>query len=275
VICRLLALDVDGTVAGKSRRVSPAVRAAVAAAQARGVYVTLATGREFRSAHRFARDLGLSAPLICSQGAVIRDCVTLDVLHHVPMSGTLAAEAITMLHEADVCVIASIDDKLHIVTDGPAFAGFARYWGAPDPADVVVAPNLAEITRRTPPTKVMFFGDPSIVDRELARISDHFGEALAFVRSDVSVGEMIAPGLSKGIALAAVADRLGVERDQVIAIGDEENDVPMLQWAGLGLAMGNAPDAVKRMADAVIPSVDDDGVAWAIDRYILSIALDR
>jgi hypothetical protein len=119
------------------------------------------------------------------------------------------------------CVIASIDDRLHIVRDGPAFAGFARYWGAPDPADLVVAPNLAEITRQTPPTKVMLFGDPSIVDRELARISDHFGETLAFVRSDVSVGEMIALGLSKGIALATVAKRLGVERDQVIAIGDE------------------------------------------------------
>ena len=267
---RLLALDVDGTVAGKDRRVSAVVRAAVAAAQERGVHVTLATGREFRSASRFARDLGLSAPLICSQGAVIKNCVTLDVLHHVPLSGTLAAEAITMLHGTGVCVIANIDDKLYIVEDGPGFAGFTRRWGTPDPAHVVVAPNLAAITRQTPPTKVMFFGDPSIVDRELARVIDHFGEALAFVRSDVTVGEMIAPGLSKGVALATVAETLGVDRDQVIAIGDEENDVPMLQWAGLGLAMGNAPDSVKQKADAVIPSVDEDGVAWAIGRYILS-----
>ena len=217
---RLLALDVDGTVAGRDRRVSSAVRTAVAAAQARGVHVTLATGREFRSASRFARDLGLSAPLICSQGAVIRDCLTLDVLHHVPLSGTLAAEAITMLHDADVCVIASIDDKLHILRDGPAFASFARRWGTPDPAHVVIAPNLAEIIPQTPPTKVMFFGDPPIVDRELARMIDHFGTALEFVRSDVTVGEMIAPGLSKGIALATLAETLGVERGQVIAIGD-------------------------------------------------------
>ena len=266
---RLLALDVDGTVAGKDRLVSPAVRTAVAAAQALGVSVTLATGREFRSASRFARDLGLSAPLICSQGAVIKDCVTLDVLHYVPLSGTLAAEAITLLHDADVCVIASIDDKLHILRDGPAFASFGRRWGTPDPAHVVIAPNLAEIIHQTPPTKVMFFGDPPIVDRELARMIDHFGKALEFVRSDVTVGEMIAPGLSKGIALATLADTLGVARDQVIAIGDEENDVAMLQWAGLGLAMGNAPDSVKRIAHAVIPSVDEDGVAWAIDRYIL------
>jgi len=270
VIYRLLALDVDGTLAGKDRRVSPVVRAAVAAAQARGVHVTLATGREFRSARRFARDLGLSTSLICSQGAVIKHCVTLDVLYHVPLPGTLAAEAITMLHDADVCVIASIDDKLHIVRDGPEFASFGRYWGTPDPAHVVVAPNLAAISRETPPTKVIFFGDPPIVERELVRMMDHFGETLAFVRSDVTVGEMLAPGLSKGIALAMLAETLGVERDQVIAIGDEQNDVPMLQWAGLGLAMGNAPDSVKRMADAVVPSVDEDGVAWAIDRYIVS-----
>ena len=267
---RLLALDVDGTVAGNDRRVSSVIRAAVAAAQARGVHVTLATGRVFRSALPFARDLGLSAPLICAQGAVIKHCVTLDVLHHVPLPGTLAAEAITMLHDTGVCILAQIDDKLYIVRDGPEFASFARRWGTPDPAYVVVAPNLAAITRQTPPTKVMFFGDPAIVDRQLVRMIDHFGEGLAFVRSDVTVGEMIAPGLSKGIALAALADTLGVGRDQVIAIGDEENDVSMLQWAGLGLAMGNAPESVKRMADAVIPSVDEDGVAWAIDRYILS-----
>jgi Cof subfamily protein (haloacid dehalogenase superfamily) len=246
------------------------VRAAVAAARARGVHVTLATGREFRSARRFAQDLGLSAALICSQGAVIKHCVTLDVLNDVALSGALAAEAITMLHDAPVCVIAQIDEKLHILEDGPGFAGFARRWGPIDFANVIVAPNLAEIARETPPTKVMLFGDPPVVGRELARMIEHFGEALAFVRSDPTVGEMIAPGLSKGIALATLAGTLGVERDHVIAIGDEENDVPMLQWAGLGLAMGNAPDSVKRMAHAVIPSVDEDGVAWAIDRYILS-----
>jgi hypothetical protein len=269
---RLLALDVDGTVAGKDRRVSPVVRAAVGAAQERGVHITLATGREFRSASRFARELGLSAPLICSQGAVIKHCGTLDVLHHVPVAGTLAAEAITMLHGTGVCVIANIDEKLYIVSDGPEFLSFTRRWGTPDPANVVVAPDLAAITRHTPPTKVMFSGDPAIIDRELARVIDHFGEALAIVRSDATVGELIAPGLSKGNALATVAETLGVERDQVIAIGDEENDVPMLQWAGLGLAMGNAPDSVKRMAHAVIPSVDEDGVAWAIGRYILGAA---
>ena len=266
---RLLALDVDGTVAGNDRRVSSVVRAAVAAARARGVHITLATGRMFGSALRFARDLGLSAPLICAQGAVIKHCVTLDVLHNVSLSGTLAAEAITMLHDAGVCIIAHIDEKLYIVRDGPEFTSFTRRWGVPDPAHVVVAPNLAAITSQTPPTKVMFFGDPPVVDREFARMSDHFGEALAFVRSDATVGELIAPGLSKGTALATLADTLGVERDQVIAIGDEENDVSMLQWAGLGLAMGNAPESVKRVAHAVVPSVDEDGVAWAIGRYIL------
>jgi len=134
---------------------------------------------------------------------------------------------------------------------------------------MVVTANLAAMVRETPPVKISFFGDPPLVDRELARMIDHFGDALVVVRSDVTMGEMVAPGLGKGIALATLADSLGVERDQVIAIGDEDSDVPMLEWAGLGLAMGNAPDSVKRMANAVIPSVDDDGVAWAIDRYIL------
>jgi Cof subfamily protein (haloacid dehalogenase superfamily) len=270
VTYRLLALDLDGTVIGKDLRVTEPVRAAVAAAQASGVYVTLATGRVFRSALPFARQLGLRDPLICYQGALIRHPVTHDVLHHVPMPGSLAAEAIALLHGMGTCVMACIDERLGIVQDGIPFAGFVQRWGSPDPAHLFVDSNLAEIARAAPPTKLMFFGDPPLVERELARLAAHFGTDLSVVRSDATLGELTAPGLSKGLALATLARHLGVAREHVMAIGDQDNDVPMLQWAGLGLAMGNASSSVQKAADAVIPSVEDDGVAWAIREYILS-----
>lgn len=267
--CRLLALDLDGTVIGSDRRISRAVRASVAAAMAQGVFVTLATGREFRSAMPFAQELGLRDPLICCQGAVVRDPVTDVLLHHTPMPGPLAAEAIELLHGGGTCVIACLDERYGIVEDGEPFAGFVRRWGAPDPAHMLVAPNLAELARATPPTKVMFFGEPPLIERELARLAAHFGDALALVRSDAWMGEATAAGLSKGRALETLARRLGIAREEVIAIGDHHNDVPMLEWAGLGLAMGNAPVEVQRVADAVLPPVDEDGVAWAIGTYIL------
>jgi len=266
---QLLALDLDGTVIGKDRRVTDPVRAAVAAAQASGVYITLATGRVFRTALPFAQQLGLRDPLICYQGALIRHPLTHEILHHTPMPGSLAAEAIALLHRAGTCVIACIDERLGIIQDGLPFAGFVQRWGSPDPTHVFVASNLAEIVRATPPTKLMFFGEPPLVDRELASLTAHFGTALSVVRSDATLGELTAPGLSKGLALATLARHLGVAREHVMAIGDEDNDLPMLQWAGLGLAMGNAPSSIQEMADAVIPSVEEDGVAWAIREYIL------
>ena len=266
---RLLALDLDGTVIGKDRRVTDPVRAAVAAAQARNVCVTLVTGRMFRTALPFAKQLGLRDPLICYNGALVRHPRTDAVLHHTPMPGSLAADAIALLHGAGTCVIACIDERLGIVENGSQFAGFVRRWGSPDGAHLFVASNLAEIARATPPTKLMFFGEPPLVERELAHLTAHFGTGLSVVRSDVTLGEVTAPGLSKGLALAILARHLGVAREHVMAIGDEDNDVPMLQWAGLGLAMGNAPNSVQRIANAVIPSVEEDGVAWAIREYIL------
>ena len=272
---RLLALDLDGTLIGNDLRVTVPVCKAVAAAQARGIYVTLATGRPFRSALPFARQLGLRDPLICYQGALIRHPLTGDVLHHVPMPGSLAAEAIELLHAAGTCVIACIDERLGIIEDGIPFAGFVRRWGSPDPAHLFVASNLAEIARVTPPTKLMFSGDPPLVQQELAHLTAHFGTDLSVVRSDATLGEVTAPGLSKALALATLARHLSVARERVIAIGDQDNDVPMLQWAGLGLAMGNAPSSVRRMADAVVPSVEEDGVAWAIHEYILALSVGR
>lgn len=181
----------------------------------------------------------------------------------------LRSPPITLLHGAGTCVIACIDERLGIVQDGIRFAGFVQRWGSPDPTHLFVASDLAEIARATPPTKLMFFGDPPLVERELAHLAAHFGDGLSVVRSDATLGELTAPGLSKGLALATLARHLGVAREHVMAIGDQDNDVPMLQWAGLGLAMGNAPSSVQEVADAVIPSVEDDGVAWAIREYIL------
>ena len=273
MIYQLLALDLDGTLIGKDHpRITVPVREAVRAAQARGVYLTLATGRMFRAAFPFAQQLGLRDPLIRYQGALIRHPLTDDVLHHVPMPGSLAAEAITLLHAAGTCVIACIDERLGIVQDGLPFADFVRRWGPPDPAYLFVAANLADIARTTPPTKLMFSGDPPLVEQEIAHLTVHFGLGLSVVRSDANLGEVTAPGLSKALALATLAQHLSVAREHVMAMGDQDNDLPMLQWAGLGLAMGNAPSSVQRMAHAVVPSVEDDGVAWAIHEFILGQA---
>jgi Cof subfamily protein (haloacid dehalogenase superfamily) len=289
---RLLALDLDGTTLNHKLEILPEVRRAIAAAQERGVVVTLATGRMFGATLPYAQGLNVHGPLICFQGALIRDSQTGEVYHHTALPSALAAEAIELLVAADIFVIAYIDERLWVARQRPeldlylgwhpehpevvidpnlastvANASIARLLTQ---AETMVSPNLADTVVANPPTKLLFVAESDVVERELMRLAAHFAGRLSVFRSHTLFGELTSLGVNKGAALAQLAARLGIPREQVIAIGDHENDLEMIEWAGLGLAMGNGIPAAHAIADAVIPSVDQAGVAWAIERYILN-----
>jgi Cof subfamily protein (haloacid dehalogenase superfamily) len=268
VIYKLLALDLDGTILGPALDIKPEVARAITAAQARGVRVTLATGRMFGSTVPYARQLDIHDPLICYQGALIRDPITGEIYQHVVAPGNLAAEAIVMLQERDIFVIAYIEERLCAAERRPELDLYLQWH--PQGIEVVIDSDLAAMAAAHAPTKLLFVADTEVVERETARLAAHFAGRLSVVRSHALFGELTALGISKGAALAALAARLGVPREQVVAIGDHENDLPMIEWAGLGLAMGNAIPAVRAAASAIIPPVEEAGVAWAIERYILS-----
>jgi len=139
----------------------------------------------------------------------------------------------------------------------------------PEDVEIVVAPDLATVVLKHAPTKLLFVATPARVTQALAGLSESFAGILTVLRSHANFGELTPLHVSKGTALAGLAAQLGLSAEQVMAIGDQENDLPMIRWAGLGLAMGNAIQAVKAVASAVIPPVSQDGVAWAIEHYIL------
>lgn len=268
---QLLALDLDGTVLDHDLIILPEVQQAIRAAQARGTCVTLATGRMFSSTLPYADQLGIDAPLICYQGALIRHPRTGQTYAHAGMPGEAAAEAVRMLLAEGIFVVAYIDEQLWVAERRPELDTYLRWH--PEEVEVVVAPDLAEVAagagRAPAPTKLLFMAEPAVVERTVARLGAHFAGRLTALRSHALFGELTALGISKGAALAALAAQMGVAREQVIAIGDQENDLPMLAWAGLGLAMGNAPASVRAAAAAVLPPVGEAGVAWAIRRYLL------
>src|SRR5690606_10559077 len=115
----------------------------------------------------------------------------------------------------------------------------------------------------------LFATNPDDLDSIVAQLGDEFAGLASVLRSHEFFGEVTAAGVHKGTAIARLAEHLGVPREQVIALGDEENDLAMIEWAGLGLAMATAPESVTSRADAVVPSIHEDGVAWAIERYLL------
>lgn len=266
---RLVALDLDGTVIGHDLVIPAVVREAIAEAQAAGVVVTLATGRMFGATIPFARQLAITAPLICYQGALIRDPLTDDVLLATNMPGDEAAEAVRLLLDRDIFVLAYIDERLHIAERRPELDHYLSLH--PEGAEVVVSDDLPADVRAAAPTKLLFIAEPPRVTEELARLTPHFGDRLIVTRSHAYYGELTAPGIGKGKALEHLASHLGIPREATLAIGDQENDLSMIAWAGLGLAIGNAIPIIKETAAAVIPSVHEAGVAWAIRRYVLGL----
>jgi Cof subfamily protein (haloacid dehalogenase superfamily) len=265
---RLLVLDLDGTVMDRDFNISQAVIDAVKTAREHGVLVTIATGRTFSSTLQFVPSIGGSEPLICYQGALIADPQTGNVLYQAGLSGQLAERAVAHLLARGIVPLAFCDGKTVVDRWSPELDLYLGFHPGGE-SDVLVVPDLVRYARDVEPIKLLFAAHPDELDAIVARLRLEFGNSASVVRSHPQLGEITAPGVDKGSAIEELARMLNVERDEVIAIGDEENDIPMIEWAGLGLAMANAPASVLAVADATIPPIGEDGVAVAIDRYLL------
>lgn len=267
---QLLALDLDGTLFGDDGVIRPRVRQAVAAAIRRGVTVTLATGRAFDVAARYARDLGIEAPLICYQGAVIQDMVSGQALFAERLPAEVLPEVVALAEARGW--------DLHLQRDSRVFVRTRRqdeqfYWllfGLP----VVEVPDL-RLALDPPPIKFVITCAPGETEAIAAELSAHFASHLTIVRSHTILVEGVAAGVNKGRALAKLAELLGVPRSAVMAIGDQDNDVPMITWAGLGVAMGDATPAARAVARWLAPPLAEDGAAVAIERFILNPIADE
>jgi Cof subfamily protein (haloacid dehalogenase superfamily) len=261
---QLVALDVDGTLKPRNGPITPRVREAIGRCLARGVEVALATGRMFPSVLPFADELGLQAPIICLGGAMLRDPRTGATLLEQTIPLALAREIIALGREWGRAACAYVGDSLFVERVDPdsAFAGYVARSRAE-----VVADLLERLTK--PPHHMALVSDEVRTRALVEELREHFGERLAVTSGHPLLAEIDHPGVSKGSALAHLAGRLGVEREGIIAIGDDWNDISMLEYAGLGVAMADATPEVLAAADAIAPSADEDGVAWALERYVV------
>lgn len=265
---RLLVLDLDGTVMDSNFNISQAVIDAVTGARERGALVTIATGRTFKSLLQFLPPIGGGEPVISYQGALIGDPQTGNILYQAGLSGQLAARAVEHLQTNGIIPLAFCEGKTVVDRWSPELDLYLSFHPGGE-SDVLVVPDLVGYARDFEPIKLLFAADPEELDSIVARLRLAFGNSASVVRSHRQLGEITAPGVDKGSAIAQLARLLNVEREEVIAVGDEENDIPMIEWAGLGLAMANAPASVLAVSDATVPPIDEDGVAVAIHRYLL------
>ncbi|MGH7265969.1 MAG: Cof-type HAD-IIB family hydrolase [Candidatus Rokuibacteriota bacterium] len=261
---RLVVADLDGTVRDRARGITPGVQAAVAAAQARGTRVSIATGRMWRSAAPWVTRLGADPPAILYNGGQVLDFAAGRVLYERRLPGEAARRALALAREdPEVQPHVYVRDTVYVDRPHPLTATYA----ADDGLDYEVVPRL-EALLADDPHKILVIGAPERVQALERRIAAAALPVHA-VQSEPTYLEILPPGVSKGAALAAMLRALEVPAREVIAVGDNWNDLEMIEAAGLGVAMGHAPAGVRARADHVCGTSEEDGFRQVLERFVL------
>jgi Cof subfamily protein (haloacid dehalogenase superfamily) len=266
VAVRLIALDLDGTVIGADLVVRDRVRESVIRAQARGIAVTLVTGRMFAATRPFAQELGISGPVVCYQGAAIYDVASGAIVQQTPLAQPVTREVLAKARADQFHAQCYADDRLYV----EAIDAFTRKYIALSQVEPVVVSSLIEKFALEPTLKIVLVDEAERATAYTETLKTLLGARAYVTRSHPDFVEVLDPGVDKGRALHVVAAHYGVPIDATLAVGDSWNDLPLLKAAGMGIAMGSAPPEVQVRADAVVGDVAHDGVAEAIERYALA-----
>ena len=260
---RIIAMDLDGTLVKGDLGITPRVRGAIAAARAAGIEITIATGRMFQSARRFAADLQVTLPIICYQGSLVRDPVTGVTHQHDVLPAAPAQAAVEFARRRGLHVNAYIDDELYMEADTPE----GRFYAASSNVPITFVDDLA-VAVTAGSTKLVFVMDEDRVLDAVAEMDGRFGPTVQATRSHPRFAEIVRRDVNKGRALSRVATVANVPLEQTMGIGDNLNDLELVRAAGIGVAMSDGDPRVLAAADWITGSYEDDGVAQAIERLL-------
>ncbi|MGI8502794.1 MAG: Cof-type HAD-IIB family hydrolase [Hassallia sp.] len=268
---KLLVLDIDGTIAGESNDISQAVIEAIAAVKAKGIQVAIATGRMYRSALRFHSRINSTLPLLAYQGAWIQDPITQKIHRHLAVSREMAEKLLDYFEQPELRSLLSvhfyINDELYVRELTRESQIYAQRSGI----NPIVVGDLRS-TLNNEPTKILALcDDTDIIKQMLGNLRSQYTPAELYLTTSVATFfEATNPLVNKGTAVRYLAEEmLGLQRTNVMTIGDNFNDLEMLEYAGIGVAMGNAPEEVQAIVTWVAPSVEKDGAATAIEKFLL------
>lgn len=260
---RLIALDLDKTLLDEHLQVPERNREALAAAAARGITVAIATGRTHESAARYARQLGIDAPIISYNGAMIRRADDDEPMRHVRLDPDLAAEIVeTLVHEM-IDFMYFLDGDLYVAR----YDRWAREYLARTGDHPCVAGDLRRFAGAAP-TKLLLLGTPEQTLERHERFSREYAGRIYATISLPPYMEILNPEATKATALRWLADHLGVPMEHTVAMGDSLNDLEMVRAAGIGVFMAGADAELRAHADFV-PSDPRAGVAEAVEALVL------
>lgn len=259
---RLIATDLDGTLLRGDESVSQRTRDALAAATAAGAAHIVVTGRAVPWTRHILDDLGYDGLAVCGQGAQVYHAGEHRLLTSVTLDRQLAGVALAKI-EAEVgplYLAASRDGLDGDVLVGPGYAVTGTLPSIPftDASDLWTAP-----------LNKIYIQHPELSDDELAEAAQQAaGGFVTVAMAGAGIVELLPLGLSKATGLSLAARRLGVKGADTLAFGDMPNDIPMFAWSARGVAMANAHEELKAVADEVTSSNEEDGIAVVLERML-------
>lgn len=277
---KAILLDIDGTLTNDQKEITPETKRILMKAQEQGIRLVIASGRPAKGIEKYGKMLEMDKHhglFLCFNGAKVIDCQTGEVLVNTTMEQELVTKTLQHLKQFDVHPII-VENEYMVVEDvyncmitdkGRTFNGF-QYEARMNNYLLKEVSDLASYVD-FPLNKILVVGQPEYLRENCKAISAPFEGKLSMMFSANFFYEMTSQGIDKGAALKSVLDKLGIEAKDCIAFGDAGNDITMLQFAGVGVAMANAQEEVKAVADYITDDNNHDGIAKALQKYIPSL----
>lgn len=267
---KMIALDMDGTLLTPQHEVTQAVKTAIEEAQAKGILVVLASGRPYIGMQKYIAELGLNIPgqyCISYNGGLVQHAENGEPIFET----TLGMDDYHFFEKLArrLGVHFQALDKQYLYTPNKDISRYTVH-----ESEVTGIPLRYRAVEEMDPQarfpKLMIVDEPDVLDNAISQLPTELFEQYTIVKSASHYLEILDKRVSKGSSVQRLAEKLGIRAEEVLAVGDHENDLTMLAWAGYGVAMGNAIDKVKKQAKYHTSSNCEDGVAQAINQWALS-----
>ena len=259
---KLVALDLDDTLLLDDQTLEPEARDLILQLQDRGIEFIIATGRTYSAAIGYVRELEISTPVVCHNGAYVRQPGG-DVVSHDPIPLELARKILRYCEEQGLEICVYIEDSLYFRRRNRLTHSYESTSGIQGRA----TENFLSEEIESPPSKMLILEDDERRQKYyLEELKEFYQKRLNITTSKPEFIEIISGGVDKSRALQEIAAGMGIEFEDVLAVGNGFNDLGMLKWAGLGIAVDNAPAGVREGADRITASNEKAGVARVLKR---------
>jgi Cof subfamily protein (haloacid dehalogenase superfamily) len=266
---KLIALDMDGTLLTTDKGISERNQTAIKAAEARGVKVVLASGRPLIGLSKYLEELNLLKEedyVLSFNGGLVQNTKTQEIVSKLPLKGSDLKYIYKISKELNINIHA-FSAKEGLIT--PKVTQYTEYEAEINGIDINIK-DFNEVSDDEDIIKVMMIDPQEILDTAIEKLPAEVYEKYSVFKSSPFFLEFTHKEVDKGLGLKKLGEYLGIKREEIIACGDAGNDLSMVKYAGLGVAMGNATSEVKEAANFITTSNDEDGIANVIEKFILS-----